>query len=79
MSVNIDTITETFSINSLRNSPVVFSDNVIDIFKKSAANPDKEITINAQLTPNVIFDHGLDIPCENSRIQDIEIVDDGGL
>jgi hypothetical protein len=46
------------------------------LLKKSYYNPEKQITINAQLTPNVIFDHGLNIPCENSRIQDIEIVDD---
>jgi hypothetical protein len=69
----------TFSINLLHISPVAFSDNVIDILQQSAKHPEKQITINAQLTPNVIFDHGLDIPCENSRIQDIEIVDDAGL
>lgn len=46
---------------------------------KSAQYPEKEITLNMQLLPNVIFDHELNIPCENSRIQDIAVIDDAGL
>jgi hypothetical protein len=55
----------------------------VDIFKKSIKNPEKEITIHAELIPNVVFSHEvplfLDDSCENSRIQKVIIVDDGGL
>ena len=52
---------------------------VAKTLRKSAQYPEKEITLNMQLLPNVIFDHELNIPCENSRIQDIAVIDDAGL
>lgn len=69
LSVNIDAVHNAYNIGSVR-----YNSWVQQLFKKSATSPEKKITINAQLTPNVIFDHGLNIPCENSWIQDIEII-----
>lgn len=71
----VDVVQNTYMITSS-----MFSDKKVEnMLKKSAEHPGTEITINVQLRPNVIFNHGLDIPCENSWIQSIEIVDDGGL
>lgn len=80
ISVNIDTVNKEFSMWSIdwwfqRQNSV----NHVSLFRKSDKNPRKEITIEAKLNPNVVFDLGLNIPCENSRIQSIEIIDDGGL
>lgn len=80
INVNIDTVNKEFNMDSTdwrfqRQSTV----NHVPLFRKSDENPRKEITIEAKLNPNVIFNHELDIPCENSRIQSIEIIDDGGL
>ena len=75
LSVNINAVDHSYNVSSVR--PFKPLDEIV--FKKSATNPEKEITIHAQLTPNVIFSHELDIPCENSWIQDIEILDDAGL